>query len=74
MLMMPEANATVDGLWKRLAAKWKSKTYKKVDLLYREIPYQGFVGVIRTERGLLGASGFESDKDLFKRLHAFSKE
>ena len=67
-IMLPESGESVDAAWDALASKWKTTKYKKNAILYREVPYKGFVGVIKTDKGLLGISGAKNEKDLGKKL------
>ncbi len=43
--------------WKKLAGKWDRSEIGNVSFLYREIPYEGFVGIINKEGRLLGIAG-----------------
>ena len=61
---MPSAEAT----WNALAAEWDAVDHGGSQVLFREIPYRGFVGVMRTEQGIFGASGAADQADLFNRL------
>jgi len=57
--------------WKTLAGKWTATELKKQPVFWKEIPYQGLVGVILTDRGIFGVTDCASEKDLLKRLKTF---
>jgi hypothetical protein len=46
--MLPSAHESVDGIWERLAGAWESTEFNGHTVLFRTIPYQGLVGVVRT--------------------------
>lgn len=45
-----------DATWKKLAAKWKAADDGQPPVLVRKIPYRGVVGVVRSAKGILGAT------------------
>ncbi len=59
-----KANVT----WKTLEEKWQAETAKDIKILYREVPYEGFIGVIMTDGMIKGVSGVEDKARLFKLL------
>ncbi|MBN1906431.1 MAG: hypothetical protein JW927_15170 [Deltaproteobacteria bacterium] len=58
----------VDETWKMLAEKWQKETLKDQTVLYREIPYEGFIGVIMADGMITGVSGVEEMVDLLAIL------
>jgi hypothetical protein len=64
--ILPEGNQTVESQWERLKTRWKVLR-DDTDMLYRNIPYTGYVGVRRTDNRIIGVSATESEGDL-KRL------
>ncbi len=66
--LLPSKGTPPEDLWAKLAAKWKTDTYKKHTILYREIPYRGPVGVVRSGDTLLGVVGFIDLKKMKKQL------
>lgn len=58
----------VDETWKMLAAKWQKETLKDQTVLYREVPYEGFIGVIMADGMITGVSGVEEMVDLLAIL------
>jgi hypothetical protein len=72
-LMLPESGKSSDEIWEQLAAKWKVKKHKKRSILFREVPYQGFVGVIRLDNRLLGISRSKTEKEMGRRFDTILK-
>jgi hypothetical protein len=71
--MIPSADESVDAIWQRLWGSWESTEHDGSEVLYREIPYQGFVGVVRTEQGIVGASGAADQVQLLQRLETLHR-
>jgi len=59
-------------LWTDLAEAWESLKHRGTTILMREIPYRGLVGVVRTDRGIMGVSGAEDLARLIERLEDFA--
>jgi len=72
-LMLPESGKSSDEIWEQLAAKWKGKKHKKRTILFREVPYQGFVGVIRLDDHLLGIYRSKTEKEMGRRFDTILK-
>ncbi len=68
-LMLPAEGETTEMLWKRLASDWR--VMPEEHILYREIPYQGLTGLIRTASGIIGTSGAENTAELVLRFESF---
>lgn len=68
-VVLPEASSSV---WETLAGQWSSADLNGAEVLFREVPYRGFVGVMRTERGMFGVSGAADQAALLGRLEAFA--
>ncbi|MFO7888835.1 MAG: DUF6599 family protein [bacterium] len=56
-----------------LKDKWDSKKYKNMDILYRQVPYSGYVGVSFIDNTITGIAGIEKEKDLFKKIYNLKK-
>ena len=55
--------------------QWKAARHAGHSILYREVPYKGKLGVIKTEAGVFGATNAETEKNLMRRLaRGFIKE
>jgi hypothetical protein len=67
-LLVPREGETLDGLWRTLASKWSPVERQGPPVLVRQVPYHGTVGVIRSERSILGLAGIESRDELLRRL------
>jgi hypothetical protein len=66
---LPSKHESVDATWERLAGVWGSFEREGQTILFREIPYRGLVGVVMTERGIIGASGAADQAQLLSRLN-----
>jgi hypothetical protein len=64
--------ASASEVWGILADRWEALAHEELEVLYREVPYSGLVGVIRTDSGLSGVSGAEDETQLVERLSAFT--
>ncbi len=53
----------------QLKDKWDTKNYKDMDILYRQVPYSGYVGVSLIDNTITGIAGIEKEKVLFKKLY-----
>jgi len=54
-----------------LAGEWASTEHGGRTVLYKEVPYRGLVGVVNTERAVLGVSGAPDQAALLQRLEGF---
>ncbi len=69
--MILGAKETGQSVWDRISTKWKAKKIKDCPVLYKEIPYKGIVGIIRTDDGLFGVTDCEKEKEMQQRLEIF---
>ncbi len=67
-LVIPTPEQTAERVWKELSAKWTSARFKGHTVLYRDIPYEGRIGVIRRGHEILGVSGISNEEELCARL------
>jgi hypothetical protein len=67
-VMLAAAGTSPTSAWDRLAGEWDSLEHRDLQVLYKEIPYVGLVGVVQTEAGTLGASGAADRTELLSRL------
>ena len=68
--MLPSMHSSAESTWERLAGVWESVEHEGHTVLFREIPYGGLVGVTRTDRGIIGASGAADQAQLLSRLNS----
>ena len=68
--IIPTTTVTAD-MWTTLTDQWEPLEYRETTVLSREIPYRGLVGVVRTDRGIMGVSGATDQTQLFSRLDRF---
>ncbi len=73
-IVLPEADEPYDGTWKKFSEKWKNSDSKEAQILYRKIPYQGLVGIIKTEKGIFGVTNSATEVELIKRLEKMAGE
>jgi len=68
-VVIPEDASAV---WEALAAEWESPEHDGSPVLFREVPYRGFVGVMKTDGGVFGVSGAANQEELLARLEGFA--
>jgi hypothetical protein len=67
VMIFPD-KVTVKETWKILTDKWQSETQNGRTVLYRKVPYEGLIGVVKTDDLIKGVSGVEEKAELFKVL------
>jgi len=67
-VMLPPAGSTVDAVWAALANQWDSTEDDGRTVLYKQVPYRGLVGVVRSDQSILGVSGAPDPAVLRQRL------
>lgn len=67
VMVLPDKEQ-VNKTWKTLAEKWQSDTQKGVKVLFREVPYEGLIGIVKTNDMITGVSGVEEKAELFRIL------
>jgi hypothetical protein len=66
--MLPSDQESTESIWERLSGAWESTEHNGYTVLFREIPYRGLVGVVQTDRGIVGAAGAADQAQLLERL------
>jgi hypothetical protein len=66
--VMPTPDATVERVWEKLSGKWTSALFRERTVLYRDVPYEGKIGIIRRGDEILGVSGVSDETEMFKHL------
>jgi len=51
-----------------LSEKWSHKSYNGKIILFREIPYEGIIGVVKENSMIKGVSGMHETDKLFELL------
>lgn len=64
--------SSASEVWENLTQRWESLELDGLPVLYREVPYSGFVGVVRTDSGMFGVSGAADEAQLRERLSIFA--
>jgi hypothetical protein len=67
VMILPKKEQVAET-WKMLAGKWQKETQKDKTVLYREVPYEGFIGVIMADGMITGVSGIKEKAELLKIL------
>jgi hypothetical protein len=67
-VLLPESAGSDEALWDALAERWQVLEEGGRTVLYREVPYEGFVGVARGSVGVVGVAGCETREELVERL------
>ena len=67
-VVLPPAGSSPASVWEALATEWDSLQEDGRTVLYKEVPYRGLVGVVRTERSVLGVSDAPNQGALLQRL------
>jgi len=66
--VMPTPDATVEKVWEKLSGKWTSAIFRERTVLYRDVPYEGKIGIIRRGKEILGVSGVSDETEMNTRL------
>lgn len=67
VMVLPDKDKAAET-WKKLAKKWQQDTQKGRTILYREVPYEGLIGVVMTNGMITGVSGVEEKAELLRIL------
>jgi hypothetical protein len=67
-VVLPPDGGSVDALWSELESRWDETEVDGRPALYREVPYSGLVGVVRSDSGLLGVAKSADEDQLRQRL------
>lgn len=72
-VVLAPARSTEADVWQSLAAKWKPLAGAAAPALKRTIPYEGVVGVVRMDGGILGVVGVEDEGTLVRLLRELAQ-
>jgi len=61
-------DATVEKVWEKLSGKWTSAIFREHTVLYRDVPYEGKIGIIRRGKEIMGVSGVSDETEMYKYL------
>ena len=67
-VMLASADEEIDDKWQDLSGKWISATEKDQAILYRDIPYDGKIGIVRRGKRIMGISDVSEIDEMLKRL------
>jgi hypothetical protein len=71
-VLLQTDEVTADDTWQKLASRWQEIDLDGETVLFREIPYSGLVGVIRSNGGIIGAANAADEEQLLDRLLRFA--
>jgi len=74
LVVLPGADGSLDGAWTTLAERWQEIDHHGRPVLYREVPYEGFVGVVHGDHGLIGVAGVSTREQLLDRLEQLTAD
>jgi hypothetical protein len=74
LVVLPAADGSLVTVWTALAERWQEIDHHGRPVLYREIPYEGFIGVMHGAEGLLGVAGVETKELLLERLDRLTND
>jgi hypothetical protein len=67
-VLLAAEGSSANATWNGLADEWDLLEREGVTALYREVPYVGLVGVVRSGRAVIGAAGAADQTELLRRL------
>ena len=67
-VLLQTGEVTADDTWQKLASRWQEIDLGGEPVLFREIPYSGLVGVIRSNGGIIGVANAVDEEQLIARL------
>ena len=73
-VLVPSSGKTVTETWSQLSKKWKPIKHQQHEILIKDIPYRGPVGLVRTPRGILGVSTSSTEEETIKSLERLAKQ
>jgi hypothetical protein len=72
-VVLETAEVTAEDYWMKLASLWQETELEGDPVLWREVPYSGFVGVIRSNGGIIGVADAVDEAQLLARLETLAK-
>ncbi|UCC81940.1 MAG: hypothetical protein JSW46_13135 [Gemmatimonadota bacterium] len=70
-VVVPPAGSSPAAAWDALAGDWTSLKDAGLNVLYRDIPYRGLVGVAMSDGSIIGVAGAADQRQLVSRLESF---
>jgi len=71
-VLLQTDEVTTDDTWQKLASRWQEIDLDGEPVLFREIPYSGLVGVIRSNGKIIGVTNAADEEQLLDRLLRFA--
>lgn len=69
-VILDPAGAASDEVWLKLASVWQETGLEGEPVLFREVPYSGLVGAIRSNSAIVGVADTVDEAQLLQRLGA----
>ena len=73
-VLIPESDESHESIWKTFSGKWKKLDNNDSLILFRKIPYKGFVGIIKTAKNIIGVTNSVTELELIKKLERITQE
>jgi len=67
-VLLQTDEVTADDTWQKLASRWQEIDLDGEPVLFREVPYSGLVGVIRSNGGIIGVANATDEEQLIARF------
>ena len=67
-VLIPAQGETVEQTIEKISQKWQKMVMNSSTVLFRKIPYQGFIGLIISNETIFGVSGVQEKDELLKYL------
>ncbi len=67
-VLLQTDEVTADDVWQKLTSRWQEIDHGGEPVLFREVPYSGLVGVIRSNGGIIGVTNAADEEQLLDRL------
>ena len=67
-VVLETAETAADAAWQNLSSLWQETDLEGEPVLFREVPYSGFVGVIRSNGEIIGVANAADEEQLLTRL------
>ena len=67
-VMLPSTEESAKVFWKKLAAKWNSEEIEGMAVLYKKVPYKGFVGIVQSKGHLIGVTDCQDKAQMLHLL------
>jgi len=67
-IIVPELNNSAENIWSTIKSKWKSTEVAQHTVLFRKVPYKGFVGIVQKGQQIIGVANTPDEEMLKTRI------